>query len=298
MEKKKRFAENIDDLLRRVLRDDLSPEQEEGLKRRLTLFKNALNRPELLPKKKSRPLRSLLQGLHGLAGARWAVRKEILALPSLALVILGGFMHLSGQRPVLADPVSLLNALVSVSDEVRNCSSMECLVRIPLEKEEPLVCSIHWLSPDLTRVDIWEPGETARTIWVSGHDIALPDQGKTLTKVGRLDQIEDSRLKMVLDFLSPEAISALIYSRWRLERCEQTGPEEAVFALGSDIDSALLLMTVALDSDLPVQLKKIQPGRVAADGSARVLMKIEFTWNQPIAPRFMRPEAGIEDNRP
>jgi hypothetical protein len=298
MEKKKRFAGTIDDLLRQVLRDDLPPEQEEGLKRRLAQIKNALEQPELLPKKKRRPFRSLLQGLHGLAGAFPVVRKGILALPSLALIILGFFMHLSGQRHVLADPVSLLNALVSVSEGIRRCSSMEGLIRIPLEDGEPLVCSIYWLPPDLTRLDIREPGETARTIWISGHDIVVTDRDKTLSRVGRLDLIGDSRLKMVLDFLSPDVLSARIYSRWRLERCEQTGPEEAVFALRSNMDSTLLKMSVSLNSDLPVHLEKLQPAPLSPGENTHVLMRIDFTWNQPIAPRFMRPEARAEDCRP
>jgi hypothetical protein len=207
-------------------------------------------------------------------------------------------MHLSGQRPALADPVSLLNTLVSVSDEVRKCSSMECLVRVPLENGEPLIYSIRWLPPDLTRVDIWEAGETARTIWLSGQDIAVADRDKTLSRVRSLDRIADSSLKMILDFLSPEALSALIYSRWRLERGEQTGPEKAVFAFRSDKDCCLLKMTVALSSDLPDHLEKLQPGQASAGEGERVLMRVDFTWNQPISLRFMRPGAGAEDNRP
>jgi hypothetical protein len=291
MNKKKPAGGEIDELLKRVLTDDLPPESEERMKKRINQFRDAIDQLDLQRSRNTGIIWSRLFRPLSWRWTSWVFRKETLAFSALVLVAVGGLRHLSGQPSALAESVSLLHTLVSISDEVRHTSSMECTVRMPVDSGRSLVYSIHWLSPDLARVDIQKADEVDKTLWVSGEEVTIADHATNeLVRVKSLGQIRDSVFGPILDFLSPNNLSDLIYAGWQPKERKQTGPEGTTFTfMNNDEEAALLEMTVNLNSDLPVRLRKFLTNPWKEAGTQRLVLRIDFVWNRPVSPQFMIP---------
>ena len=90
MNKSKMPEPDPDKVLKEALTDDLPPEAEARMNRQFLNLKRTLDRPESLAESDEWPW------MHGL------FRKEILAVASAVMLILGAVMHFSGSQSALA----------------------------------------------------------------------------------------------------------------------------------------------------------------------------------------------------
>ena len=92
---------DLDNLLKRPLKDDLPPEVETRMNRQFLSLKRRLDRAERLPEP------------NGWPWARGPFRKEILAIASAAMIVLGLTMQLSGSKTALAHTIEQLKGYIA-----------------------------------------------------------------------------------------------------------------------------------------------------------------------------------------
>lgn len=291
MKKEKPRNSEINDLLKQVLKDDLPPESEKRMRRQFIQFRKKIEQSGLKQRMNFSMIWRHFFRPKGWQWARWMLKKEILALSSIIMVALGAFMHISGHRSALAESFSMMRMSVSVSEEVRYTSSMECTMLVPTEEGKSVAYSIQWLPHNITRVDVHKMDEIHKTLWIVDEDITIADHvKKTLKKVDSVEQVKDPLFQPIMDFLSPAELAELMYRRWQPKQFEQKGERElGTFTFTIYDEKALLEMTVNLNTYLPMSIRKYLPGSTKTGEEEKIVMQMHFIWNQPVPQQLMIP---------
>lgn len=300
MKKEKSNNQEIDGLLKEVLKDDLSPEMETRMKRRFILFRKKIEESERQQRININTVWRRLFRKEAWHWAHWILKKEILAFSSIIMVIIGGVMHISGHPSALTESFSMMKMLVYVSEEVRHTSSMECMAQVAAQDGKILNYSIRWISPDKTRVDVRKADEINKILWVLDEDITIADCIKnTLYKIESIEQINDSVFQPVMGFLSPAEFSELVYTRWQPELYElEEGRDWGTFTFTNHEENAFLEVTIDLNTYLPVNIKKFLHDSIKTVKKRKLVMEAHFTWNQPVLPQLMVPKSQKGDKVP
>ena len=259
----------IDRLLKRVLVDDLPPETEFRMRKRVTGFRRA-------------------------AAAAWrhkveqwldrhrALRKEVLAYVSMLMLAAGAVIHLGGHQSLLADSIALLKKSMSLAGQMRRAGTMDCVIRVPAAGREATTYHIRWVRDRGTRVDIESPLNPAETLWISGRQGVIAGSGTGSTPV---------LPEPIMALVSPPDLAGRLDERWQLQpERKQAGPDTLVFF--DRQDRALIEVHFDSLSFLPVRLSRQaagEGGKVMTGGEA---MTAGFIWNRPIAPELMTPRVN------
>lgn len=289
-----------DNLLKKILRDDLPPELESSMKKQLILFREKMERSEQQRRKETYEVLWRLFHGEGLKWMQWMFKKQVLASVSIIMVLLGGALQITGPRSVLARSISLLKTSVFVSNQVLHAGSMECSVQVPAENDKPLEYSIQWLSPDRTRVQVAESSyNIIKTLWLLNEEITIADHNKkTLRKVKNIEQINDPQFQHVMGFLSPFDLAERMDGKWQLRQYKQQGEcERETYTITIPEETAFLEVIIDLCTYLPINIKKFLPDSTKKNGEAKMLMNIHFKWNTPIPPQIMLPKITVESMR-
>ncbi len=292
MNKNKSNNQDIDSLLKEVLKDDLHPEAENRMKRQFIQFREKIEQQKRKSRMKTGMIGRRLLRQETWRWAHWMLRKEILAFLSIIMIALGGFMHLSGHSSALAESLSMLRTSVSVFEQIRHVASMKCTVQVPAHNGKSLAYSIQWISPNMTRVDVRSADTINKTLWMLDEHFIIADRKKnTLHKAGSFVQIKDSVFQPVIGFLSPEELAERIYRSWQpVQYKKQSECGQGTFAFTNHEEKALLEMTIDLNTYLPVKISKFFQDSIKAGEEKKQALEVHFTWNQPISPKLMVPE--------
>jgi hypothetical protein len=283
----------IDDLLKKTLKDDLPPELESRMKKQLILFRKKLEQSEQQRRKETNgALRRLFYG-GGLKWMQWMLKKQVLAPASIIMVVLGAVLQITGPTSVLAESISLLKTSVIVSDRVSHAESMECSIQVPAENEQHFKYSIHWLSPNLTRVQLINQNQDIiKTMWISEEEITIADHATNiLRKIEKVGQIDAPEFQHALGLLSPHDLVQQMEGKWRLKQYKQQGDcESGTFTVAIPEEKTLLELTVDLCTFLPTNFKKFLAAPKKESGEGKILMNVDFKWNTSIPPQLMLPK--------
>lgn len=292
------MKKETDNLIRHVLKDDLPPELEKRMRERAVRFRKELEQSKLTRRLNLRLIGKNLAQSRVWPWVGWILRKEILAGASVLMLALGGALQLTGHRSALADTVSVLNTSVSVMDRIGHTETMECQMEIPGDNGLSLSYSIRWLSPNLTRIDAHKTDKMNKTLWILESGIFIADHIKNTTeKAEGVWKIIDATFRPVLWLMTPEELADRMYGRWQLRLYEQTDePGQGLFIFINQEDSAVLEMTVDLNTYLPLNIKKYLPASAKTGEKGRLLMQARFSWNQPVSPRIMTPKILTKDH--
>ena len=97
MAKKTDNEMRTDDLLKQALKDDLPPDVESRMKVQISRFQ------EKVVRDKGLSAQAFSRGWKNFFQLKWAVRREVLAFSSLIMIVIGGFLHVSGHRSAVAE---------------------------------------------------------------------------------------------------------------------------------------------------------------------------------------------------
>ncbi len=287
----------IDNLLKKILSDDLPPEIESRMNKQLTLFREKMEQSEQERRKETYGIFwRLFQG-EGLNWVQWMFKKQVLVSVSIIMVVLGGTLQITSSRSVLAESISALKTSILVSDQVSHAGSMECSMQVPAENDQHLKYSIQWLSPNLTRVQIKKLNQDIiKTMWISEEEITIADHvTNTLRKVKKVKQINDPQFQPVMGLLSPLNLVERMDGKWRLKQYKQHGDcEWGTFTITIPEEKALLELTVDLCTFLPTNIKKFLADPTKESGEGKILMNVHFKWNTSIPHQLMLPQITKE----
>jgi len=285
MTDKKDADSRLDDLLKQVLNDDLPPEVEGRMKAQFVQFEENIERDDRVSDRTSSGIwqRFFLSRSWDWSG--WAIRREVLAYSSLIMIVVGGFLHVSGHRSAMAETLSFMNTSVSIANQVQETTSMECRMQVPSADGKFLSYIIRWHSPEMTRVDVQEGEKAGKTLAISGSEITVTDHiNDTFQEYQSLEQIKDPVFKPALEFLSPIALATAIYKKWRPQYYrEEDEDQKGTFVYIINGERNTLEMTVDMTTSLPVSIRKFSSDLSGADDVYELAMEAQFVWNEPIS---------------
>ncbi len=283
----------IDDLLKKTLKDDLPPELESRMEKQLILFRKKLEQSEQRRRQETnRALRRLFQG-GGLKWMRWMLKKQVLAPASIIMVVLGAVLQITGPSSVLAESISLLKTSVIASDRVSHAESMECSIQLLEENKQHFKYFIQWLSPNLTRVQVKKQNQDIiKTIWISEEEITIADHATNiLRKVEKTRQIDVPEFQHALGLLSPHDLVEQMEGKWWLKHYKKQGDcESGTFTVALPEEKTSMELTVDLCTLLPTSFKKFLADPKQESDKGKILMEVNFKWNISIPPQLMLPK--------
>jgi len=259
--------QSLDRLLTETLRDDLPPEIESRMGKQLTQFQDKWEEQMGLP---------WYQGI---------LPRVALATAALLMVVVGGYLQVSGPHTVLTENIALVGTSLRVSNQVENSASMLCSVRLQRENGETNVYAIRWLSPGQIRVDIQtEQLDISQSIWIKETEISVADYTKdSVQTFDHLGQLNDPFIQPLLALLSPENLSGSLYGEWQLQnRQQKDGCEWTTYAITSPHPKDAMEMTVDLCTHLPTEAQKLNPWPLESVQGEKAELSIKFQWNAPI----------------
>jgi hypothetical protein len=275
---------DLDNLLKRTLKDDLPPEAEARMNRQFLRLRHTLDRPE-----------SLAQA----DGRRWmtkSLQKDVLAVASAAMLILGMVMQLSGSQTVLAHSIEQLKVMVTISMGLSCTSSMDCTVRIPGAEEDQISYRVRWRAMGDVRVDM-DGADGVQTLWISNETVSVTGPG-----IGNLSSMCINMMtpgpvwQPALEFMSPEIVAKHIE--------EQYGLMQSVGRVGAGTNEFLIIgregwqdveITIDAKTYLPKVLKKYSHDSDRTKGTRNCAMEARFLWNQPILGEIFIPQIAAAE---
>lgn len=259
----------LDELLKTVLRDDLPSDVESRMKARFRASEMDSGKAGL-------------RRAAGLGRPGWAFRREALAFSSVAAIIVGGLMHLGGNRNALAESITTLNTLFSVSAEIRAAPTMDGEADYRAEDGTPLTYAIRWSSPETTRVEVRRAGAVVKTLEISGEGVTLADPSRKIAiRVDTPGQIEDPLIRPVMDLLSRDLLMERLNMRWRLIGREPGGGGEDLFHFADRERGILVDLGVDPSTRRPATMRVFEPDSGAGRPDSRPVLSVRFHWTRP-----------------
>jgi len=285
----------LENLLKKVFQDDLPSGVEKGMKDLLIRFREEIGQvtQESSRKRESRWPRIFPAGSWVIP--EWAFPRRVLAFSSVLMVMLGGFFHISGTRPALADSLSFLNTLVSLSNQVREVRAMECRLQVANAAGQHRQFLIRWQLPGLTRVDAYEDGQAQKTLWMEDSAIIVADCiHPGWQRYRGLGQLDDPLFLPISEFLTPEQIATAIYREWEPRMPSEGDKHRQSSYLCVDKRSrALLEITVDPKTHLPLTIRQSPSDPNAGIHREESIRMVEFCWGKPMDPQSLVPPSPM-----
>ncbi len=282
-----RNEHEVDSLLKEVLKDDLPSGTELRMREQLSEFRRALETSD---------------GLHVARSAGWwrcpavlahwltqhrLLRKQVLVYVSAVMLATGVMIHAGGYQSALADSISLLRISMSISEQIRLATSMDCAIKVQAPGTEATSYRIRWVRDGRTRVDFEAPTVAQRIVWIIQGNITEFDfaTGSPVQAANPEPLLHAS----IETLLSPAGLARKIDESWQLQPAmKQHTPDRLVFV--DRQDRAVIEIRFDRRSNLPVRLNRKSP---QVNGTGGPAITAEFSWNQPMAADLMipRPES-------
>jgi hypothetical protein len=270
---------DLEKILKEALEDDLPPEVEARMNRQFLNLKCTLDRPESPADANEWPW------MHGV------FRKEILAVVSAVMMILGVVMHLSEPQSALAHSIEQLKVIVTISMNLNRAAFMDCTVLKPEAGGENVSYHVLWRANGDARVDMVSAGG-AQTIWISDETISFAASDGGSIRSMPLKTIAPGPVwQPAMEFRTPALLAKQMEERYGLMQAGErrvTGSGE--FLIIGKEDGHVVEIAVDARTYLPKTLKKyaLDPGRT--NGNRICLMEVRFHWNQLVSGALFDPD--------
>ncbi len=269
---------DLDNLLKRTLKDDLPPEAEARMNRRFLSLKRTLDRAERLPKP------------NGWLWMRGPLRKEILAAVSAAMMILGLVMQLRGSQSALAHSIEQLKVIVAISAGLNRASSMECAVLKPADEGKQTSYRVRWRATGDVRVDM-DSADGTQTLWILNETVSIAGPGGGDVRSTSINTMTPGQMwQPALEFMSPALLAKHIEEQYGLMRSSgraSAGTNEFLI-MGREGPQDVEL-AVDATTYLPKVLKKYSLDSGQTNSARICTMEARFLWNQPVAAELFSP---------
>jgi len=267
---------DLDKLLKQALKDDLPPEAEARMNRQFLNLKRTLGKPESLAQADEWPW------MHGL------FRKDILAVASAVVLILGLVMQLSGSQTALAHSIEKLKVIVTVSMSLNRAVFMDCTVMKPETGGENTSYHVLWRANGDARVDMVG---RAQTIWISDETISFADSDGASIRSMPLKTIAPGPVwQPAMEFRTPALLAEHMEERYGLMQTgERSGAGPGEFLIVGREGRQAVEISIDARTYLPKVLKKYELDSGRTNGDRICLMEVRFRWNQPISGELFVP---------
>jgi hypothetical protein len=271
---------DLDNLLKRTLKDDLPPEAEARMGRQFLRLKSSLDRTERLLEP------------NGWLWMRGPFGKEILAVASAAMMILGLVMQLSGSQSALAHSIEQLKVIVTISAGLNRASSMDCAVLKPRAGGEQTSYRVRWRAIGDVRVDM-DSGDGAETLWISNETVSIGGPGGGDVRSMSINTMTPGPVwQPALEFMSPKILARNLGEHYGLMQSggrSNAGTNE--FLIVGREGRQDVEITIDAKTYLPKVLKKYAHDSNRTNGARNCIMQARFLWNQPIPTELFSPRS-------
>lgn len=269
---------DLDNVLKRALKDDLPPEAEARMQRHFLSLRRTLDRPQSPVEEDEWPW------MHGF------FQRDFLAAASAIMLILGIVIHFSAPPSALAHSIGQLKMIVTVSMSLNRAASMECTVLKPGAGGKDASYRVLWRTPRDARLDMFSADGT-QTIWISNETISFADSdGGAIRSMPIRVIAPGSVWQPAVEFMTPELLAKQMEAQYRLMQTgesREAGMDE--FLIVGKEDGHVVEIAFDTRTYLPKVLKKYAPDPDRMNGSRVCLLEAVFRWNQPIPGELFVP---------
>jgi hypothetical protein len=257
-------------ILKQGLKDDLPPEIEARISRQFLNFRRTLDQPGCIA------AAAAWSWMHGL------FRKEILAIASAILLILGIVMQIGGPQTVLAHSIERLKVVAAVSMSLNRTAFMDCTIMKSGLSGERIYYHVRWRANGDARVDMVSGG-SRQTIWISKETISRSSSdGGSIHSMPLTTIAPGPVWQPAMEFRTPAALAKNIEEQYGLMQTgAKSGAGSGEFLVLGREDRQAVEITVNAGTYLPKALKKYAPDSGDTNGSRVCLLEVQFHWNQP-----------------
>lgn len=267
---------DLDDLIKGALKDDLPPEAEARMSRQFLRLKHDIDRNE--------------QSANAWLWVRAAFRKEILAVASAAMFIMGLLMQLGTSQSALAHSIEQLKVMISISVALNRASSMDCVVLRPGTEGRQTSYRIRWRFPGDIRVDRNSPkGE--QTLWVLPGAYGIGVRSSSINAPG-------SEWQPALEFMSAKVLARHMEEQYGL--MQSSGRSDAgvnEFIITGREGREDIEISVDAKTYLPKVLKKYSQDPDRTNSARNCVLEARFIWDQPVPDGLFSPQNSKADGR-
>jgi|WetSurSiteA1Bulk_404760.scaffolds.fasta_scaffold02602_6 hypothetical protein len=268
---------DLDNVLKRTLKDDLPPEAEARMNCQFLRLKSSPGQRGSLAEAEEWPW-------HGV------FRKEVLAFASAILLILGAVMHLSGSQSALAHSIEQLKVIVTVTMSLNRAVSMDCTVLKPEAGGESASYHMLWRANGDARVDMVSAG-SAQTIWISNETISFAGSDGGSIRSMPLQTIAPGPVwQPAMEFRTPRLLAKHMEEQYGLMQTgERNGSGSGEFLITGRENGQAVEITLDAKTYLPKVLNKYSLDSDRKNGDRIPLVEVQFHWNQPISDGLFVP---------
>lgn len=279
MNNRKNAPRTIDNLLKRVLEDDLPTGARSRMERVIRRFREDAGGESADEPAGRGGLRPDLFWLR----PDWRLGRRILAFSSFLLIVLGGVLHLAGPRSAMADSIFRLNALISISRQVRLAETMDVSARAPGAAGSLLDYSLIWRSPGTVRIEVRSGGRLLKILTASNEGVAVEDSAlNSRIDFDDLGEVQDPFFQPILQFISPAALANLIETQWSpLGAGKPVDPGRAVFLFTDSADRRMIRLSFDPLSLLPAEVGMSLASSGKEGHAEDVFLVARFSWIRP-----------------
>jgi len=264
-----------DKILRQAFKDDLPPEAEARMNRQFLNLERTLGRPERLADVDEWPWTGLF-------------RKEVLAVASGVMLILGVVIQLSSSQSALARSIEQLKVIVTVSANLNRAVFMDCTVLQPEAGGEEASYHLLWRANGDVRVDRMGG---AQTIWISDETISFAgSDGRSMRSMPLKVVAPGPVWQPAMEFRTPALLATNMEERYGLMQTgERSSAGSGEFLIIGREEGQAVEITIDARTYLPKVLKKYALDSSRTNGDRVYLMEVRFLWNRPIANELFVP---------
>jgi hypothetical protein len=269
---------DLDNLLKQALKDDVPPEAEARMNRQFLNLKRTLDRTKQLAEP------------DGWLWMRGPLQREILAVASAFMLILGVVMQLSGSQSALAHSIEQLKVIVTVSMSLNRAAFMDCTVLQPGARSGNASYHVLWRSSGDARMDMVS-GDGAQTIWISKETISFADSDGSAVRAMPINAMTPGPVwQPALEFMSPKLLVKHMEEQYGLMQTgDRSGAGSDEFQIVGREDGQAVEITVDARTYLPKVIKRYAPDSGRDNGERTCLTEVRFLWNQPISGELFVP---------
>jgi hypothetical protein len=269
---------DLDNLLKQALKDDLPPEAEARMNRQFLNLKRSLDQPERLTTPEVR---------HWIRGP---FQREMIAIASVVILILGIVMQLSRPQSALAHSLEQLKVIVTVSTKLNRAAYMDCTVLKQKAGGENNSYHVRWRAPEDARMDMVSAGG-AQTIWVSNETVSVAGSDSGAVRSMPVNtMIPSVAWQPAMEFMTPSLLAKQMQEHYGLMQTgERSGAGSGEFLITGREDRQVIEITVDAKTYLPKALKKYALDSGQTNGERNCLMEVRFSWNQIIPGELFVP---------
>ncbi len=272
----------VDEMVRRALKDDISPELDQRMKQQMAAFSKRF---------------MALEEATGYTFLPWfridwhnsILGKLAFCFAAFALLFLSAFLQMSGPKSSFATVIGAIRSAAITINAIEDTVSMICSIQVREDNEKGVTHTIYRTSPDVARIDFGNAEESIHeTWWMRNGQTTILNHKTPYTTI-------TSFHRLVSSLATVDDLTSHLEEPWQeLEQEKMLGENLSSYCIQNHHERSRLEIVIDDQSHLPREM--VYTVQKEKKFESPITLELHFQWNTPIDSAFMDPpHAGKEE---